>query len=188
MGSTNMECSIHLFQSYGFHEGGTNKTHYSVEPWNGSFQLSLLFSCWTGGILVCIFFLTNFFGLIDTMSIILRRKTLTPFQFFHHISLFMYAWYLYTERQGIVWLSFLNSLTKSVFYGVPLLTSLRPSATRTARFFMIFVSLLEVGFQQILKLFVIFVFIRWEKVTFYSATVETKHMKVHLFLNNQFLV
>ena len=105
----------------------------------------------------CIFFLTKFVWVIDTMFIILRKKTLTPFRFFHHISLFMYTWYLYTEHQGIVWLSFLNSLTTSVFYGVPLLTSLRPSATRAASLFMIFVSLLEVGFQQISKFFEIFV-------------------------------
>ena len=96
----------------------------------------------------CFLFISKFVWLIDTMFIILRKKTLTPFRFFHHISLFIYTWYLYTERQGLIWLSFPNSLTTSVFYGVPLLTSLMPSATRPASLFMIFLSLLEVRFHK----------------------------------------
>ena len=93
----------------------------------------------------CVFYFSKFIWLIDTVFIILRKKTLTPFRFFHHISLFMYTWYMYTERQGLIWVLFLNALTTSVFYGVPLLTSLVPSTTRAARLFMILVSLLEVG-------------------------------------------
>ena len=95
----------------------------------------------------CIFILSKFVWVIDTLFIILRKKTLTPFRFFHHISLFVYFWYMYTERQGLAWLYILNSLTTSVFYGVPLLTSLVPSATRGASLFMIFVSLLEVRYS-----------------------------------------
>ena len=35
----------------------------------------------------CVFLLSKFVWIIDTMFIILRKKTLTPFRFFHHISL-----------------------------------------------------------------------------------------------------
>ena len=97
----------------------------------------------------CTFFFSKLVWLIDTMFIILRKKTLTPFRFFHHISLFVYTWYLYAERQGLTWLSFLNALTTSVFYGVPLLTSLLQSTTRVAGLFMIFVSLSEVGCEAL---------------------------------------
>ena len=81
----------------------------------------------------CIYILSKFVWVTDTLFIILRKKTLTPFRFFHHISLFVYFWYMYAERQGLAWLYILNSLTTSVFYGVPLLTSLIPSATRGAK-------------------------------------------------------
>ena len=95
----------------------------------------------------CIFILSKFVWVIDTLFVILRKKTLTPFRFFHHISLFVYFWYMYTERQGLDWLYFLNTLTTSVFYGIPLLISMNISVTRIARLFMIFVSLMEVGYN-----------------------------------------
>ena len=95
----------------------------------------------------CIFFLSKFVWLIDIMFLILRKKTLTPFRFFHHISALVYYWYMITERQGLSSLNFLNTMTTSIFYGVPLLTSLIPSATRTASLFMIGISLFEVGYK-----------------------------------------
>ena len=94
----------------------------------------------------CIFILSKFVWIIDTLFIILRKKTLTPVRFFHHISLFVYFWYMFADRQGLDWLYFPNTLTTSVFYGVPLLISMRRSVTRIARLFMIFVSLMEVEY------------------------------------------
>ena len=63
---------------------------------------------------ICIFLFSKFIWLIDTMFIILRKKTLTPFRFFHHISTLVYAWYMFAERQGMTWLTFPNALTTSL--------------------------------------------------------------------------
>ena len=94
----------------------------------------------------CVYFFSKFVWLIDTMFIVLRKKTLTSFRFFHHISALVYTWYMFSERQGMTWLTFPNALTTTVFYGIPMLTSLVPSTTRAASVYMIFASISELGY------------------------------------------
>ena len=90
--------------------------------------------------------LSKFLWLVDVVFFILKKKTLTPFRLYHHISLLVYCWLVYSKAQGLChWLATLNSFTTFFFYAIPFVISANKSTTRIAMQFMIFLSLLEVN-------------------------------------------
>ena len=106
------------------------------------------------GLWICTYILSKFLWLMDVVFFILKKKTLTPFRLYHHISLLVYCWLVYANAQGLCrWLATLNSFTTFFFYAIPFLISANKSATRIAMQFMIFLSLLEVN--HILNSFVL---------------------------------
>ena len=98
------------------------------------------------GFWICAYILSKFVWLVDVVFFVLKKKTLTPFRLYHHISLLVYCWFVYAKAQGLCrWLATLNSFTTFFFYAVPFLISTNKSTTRIAMQFMIFLSLLEVN-------------------------------------------
>ena len=97
----------------------------------------------------CVYFLSKLLWLVDIAFFILKKKTLSPFRLWHHISLLVWGTLMLANRQVmIVWGAVVNSFTTCIFYGVPFFISTNKSATRKAMLFMIFVSLLEVRISK----------------------------------------